>query len=184
MNPSGWPHLVLYQALSGCQCSQEAEARGMEGASLSVSQTSVLEDSRASTDVGVGCRPCDLVSSTPPPSPLAHQVFVVALVGIARAVVSMTVSTSDAATVADKVGLGLPMGVLGRGGAMGSQADVLPALCPDPVGDYPFLPVGHRAECGHPGPCLWCVCCWGQCSPTPPWLGADPTAVTWTGSAD
>ncbi|KAK2091669.1 Transmembrane protein adipocyte-associated 1 [Saguinus oedipus] len=34
-------------------------------------------------------------------------VFVVALVGIARAVVSMTVSTSDAATVADKVRLGL-----------------------------------------------------------------------------
>ncbi|KAB1264148.1 Transmembrane protein adipocyte-associated 1 [Camelus dromedarius] len=34
---------------------------------------------------------------------LAHQVFVVALVGIARAVVSMTVSTSDAATVADKI---------------------------------------------------------------------------------
>ncbi|XP_032194272.1 transmembrane protein adipocyte-associated 1 isoform X2 [Mustela erminea] len=31
------------------------------------------------------------------------QVFVVALVGIARAVVSMTVSTSDAATVADKI---------------------------------------------------------------------------------
>lgn len=31
----------------------------------------------------------------------------VALVGIARAVVSMTVSTSDAATVADKVWLGL-----------------------------------------------------------------------------
>lgn len=30
--------------------------------------------------------------------------FVVALVGIARAVVSMTVSASDAATVADKVG--------------------------------------------------------------------------------
>lgn len=43
-------------------------------------------------------------------------VFVVALVGIARAVVSMTVSASDAATVADKVWLGLPTrGVLGAG---------------------------------------------------------------------
>ncbi|XP_024902243.1 transmembrane protein adipocyte-associated 1 isoform X2 [Pteropus alecto] len=39
-------------------------------------------------------------STTPP---LTHQVFVVALVGIARAVVSMTVSASDAATVADKI---------------------------------------------------------------------------------
>lgn len=43
-----------------------------------------------------------------------------ALVGIARAVVSMTVSTSDAATVADKVGPGLLTRVggcwaLGRG---------------------------------------------------------------------
>ncbi|XP_060036265.1 transmembrane protein adipocyte-associated 1 isoform X3 [Erinaceus europaeus] len=42
------------------------------------------------------------------PADLLHdasslQVFVVALVGIARAVVSMTVSTSDAATVADKI---------------------------------------------------------------------------------
>lgn len=52
-------------------------------------------------------------STTPP---LTHQVFVVALVGIARAVVSMTVSASDAATVADKVWLGLPTrGVLGAG---------------------------------------------------------------------
>lgn len=44
---------------------------------------------------------------------LPPQVFVVALVGIARAVVSMTVSTSDAATVADKVGLGPWEGALG-----------------------------------------------------------------------
>lgn len=53
----------------------------------------------------------------PEPHPfLTHQVFVVALVGIARAVVSMTVSTSDAATVADKVWLGLlARGVLGTG---------------------------------------------------------------------
>lgn len=36
-------------------------------------------------------------------SSLFLQVFVVALVGIARAVVSMTVSASDAAMVADKV---------------------------------------------------------------------------------
>lgn len=47
---------------------------------------------------------------------------------------------------------------LGRG-VTGPQADTLPTLCPDPVGDYPLLPVGHRAECGYPGPCLWCVCC-------------------------
>ena len=50
-----------------------------------------------------------------PGSSLPPQVFVVALVGIARAVVSMTVSTSDAATVADKVGLGLSVGALGAG---------------------------------------------------------------------
>lgn len=55
-------------------------------------------------------------SLTPPHPLLTHQVFVVALVGIARAVVSMTVSTSDAATVADKVWLGLlARGVLGTG---------------------------------------------------------------------
>lgn len=40
-------------------------------------------------------------------SSLFLQVFVVALVGIARAVVSMTVSASDAAMVADKVGAAL-----------------------------------------------------------------------------
>ena len=50
-----------------------------------------------------------------PGSSLPPQVFVVALVGSARAVVSMTVSTSDAATVADKVGLGLSVGALGAG---------------------------------------------------------------------
>lgn len=51
----------------------------------------------------------EVLSPAPPPNPsLTHQVFVVALVGIARAVVSMTVSTSDAATVADKVWLGQP----------------------------------------------------------------------------
>lgn len=43
----------------------------------------------------------------------------VALVGIARAVVSMTVSTSDAATVADKVWLGLLTRVGGWCGALG-----------------------------------------------------------------
>ncbi|XP_008566715.1 PREDICTED: transmembrane protein adipocyte-associated 1 [Galeopterus variegatus] len=42
-------------------------------------------------------------NSTAVPPPLAPNVFVVALVGIARAVVSMTVSTSNAATVADKI---------------------------------------------------------------------------------
>lgn len=50
----------------------------------------------------------------------------VALVGIARAVVSMTVSTSDAATVADKVGLGLSVGALGAGRGAGPRADALP----------------------------------------------------------
>ncbi|XP_029098717.1 transmembrane protein adipocyte-associated 1 isoform X2 [Monodon monoceros] len=54
-------------------------------------------------------------------------VFVVALVGIARAVVSMTVSASDAATVADKVGLGLLAGLLGTG--RGQPAPRL-TLCP------------------------------------------------------
>lgn len=62
---------------------------------------------RTTTDVGVWiCCPCNSQRSdslTPPHPAFTHQVFVVALVGIARAVVSMTVSTSDAATVADKV---------------------------------------------------------------------------------
>ena len=65
------------------------------------------------------CCPCDSQrprSPTPRHPSLTHQVFVVALVGIARAVVSMTVSTSDAATVADKVWLGLlTRGMLGTG---------------------------------------------------------------------
>lgn len=53
---------------------------------------------------------------------LALQVFVVALVGIARAVVSMTVSASDAATVADKVN---------GGGQSGGGCDVpsVPPSC-------------------------------------------------------
>lgn len=55
----------------------------------------------------------------------------VALVGIARAVVSMTVSTSDAATVADKVWPGLPTRVGGMLGA-GERGDWAPrlTLCP------------------------------------------------------
>lgn len=74
---------------------------------------SILEESELLQMWGVGL----LSLRFPEPHPLlTHQVFVVALVGIARAVVSMTVSTSDAATVADKVWLGLlARGVLGTG---------------------------------------------------------------------
>ena len=53
----------------------------------------------------------------------------VALVGIARAVVSMTVSTSDAATVADKVGLGLLAGLLGTGRGQAAPRLTLCPLC-------------------------------------------------------
>lgn len=53
----------------------------------------------------------------------------VALVGIARAVVSMTVSASDAATVADKVGLGLLAGLLGAGRGQPARRLTLCPLC-------------------------------------------------------
>ena len=76
------------------------QAQGSEGMALSP-QKRFLERSLP------GVAAPQLGFSLPP------QVFVVALVGIARAVVSMTVSTSDAATVADKVGLGLWVGALG-----------------------------------------------------------------------
>lgn len=84
--------------------------------------------------------------------------FVVALVGIARAVVSMTVSASDAATVADKVrgggqsggGYNVPSGSSSCWRAQGCLAgrsppllDPVPLCAPDPVGDHPLLPAGH-----------------------------------------
>lgn len=80
----------------------------------------------------------------------------------------MTVSTSDAATVADKVGLGLSVGALGaRRWRRAPGLTLCPPLCPDPVGDHALLPAGHRAERGHPGPGLRCVCPCGLRSPWP-----------------
>lgn len=140
----------------------------------------VLEES---VPADMGCGFASFSDSTTPP--LTHQVFVVALVGIARAVVSMTVSASDAATVADKVWLGLPTrGVLGTGerGDWAPRLTLCP-LCVQILWEITrFFLLAIELSVVILGLAFGASAAGASALSAPPWLGPAPTTVTWAGS--